>query len=264
MLHQGPWEWDVTFGMRMERDRLLLDTFVELAGTLVNDYDVMDLLHTLCRRCHDVLEVDAVGVLLAGEGQRLALSAASTDLMEELELFELQQQEGPCVDAFRSGESVVEPELADAVGHWPTFAPRALACDFHSVFAFPLRLRAQRIGALNMFRHRSGHFDDLEQRIAQSLAHVATISIVQDRALREAESVTRQLQLALDSRVLIEQAKGVVAARLGVDVTEAFQRLRREARESNRKLRSVCQDVVDGRLRFDANTAGRPVPDAAG
>lgn len=235
----------------MEPEDVLLDTFVELADTLVNDFDVTDLLYTLCHRCHELLEVDAVGVLLATYRGQLLLSAASTEVMEELELFQMQREEGPCVDAFRAGEQVVELDMGAVPDRWPSFVPRARALGFRSVFAFPLRLRGERIGALNMFRRSQRPFEQRDMRVAQAIADVATIGILQERAVRDAETLAGQLQQALDSRVVIEQAKGVVATRLGISVREAFEHLRRESRTSGRTLRDVCQEAVDGTLRLE-------------
>ena len=229
----------------MEREASLARAFVELADTLVNDYEVADFLYMLCDRANQVLSVDAVGVLVTDETGALRLSAASTEEMRVLELFEVQQRQGPCYDAFENGNQIAEGDVQAAEDRWPEFVPKALTRGFKSVHAFPLRLRNERIGALNMFRYERGAFDDRDVQAGQALADVATIGILQERAVREERGRAKQLQHALDSRVLIEQAKGVLAARMGLEMNEAFNLIRRHARDNNTRIRLVCRDVID-------------------
>jgi GAF domain-containing protein len=235
----------------MEREARLSRAFVDLADTLVHDYDVTDFLHLLCERCSEVLGVDAAGVLLTDGNGDLRLSAASTEKMRILELFELQHRQGPCYDAYRSGAQLLEREIEGAEDRWPTLVPRALAMGFKSVYAFPLRVRNERVGALNLFRYDSGPLDDRDVDAAQALADVATIGILQERAVTDARVRTEQLQHALNSRVVIEQAKGVLATRMRIEMEEAFGIMRRYARNHSVTVRSVCQDVIDGKIRFD-------------
>jgi GAF domain-containing protein len=232
-------------GSRVAR---LGQVFVELADTLVADYEVLDFLYLLCERCAEVLEVDAVGALLAVDGGELTLSAASTEEMGVLELFELQQRDGPCYDAYVTGEVVMERDLTEAPGRWPDFTPRAIAAGFRSVYGFPLRLRDDVIGALNMFRHEPGTLAEDERTVARTLADAATIGIMHERVVREAELRSQQLQHALDSRVMIEQAKGVLVERLAVSPGEAFERLRAHARSHRRRIHGVARDVISGDL----------------
>ncbi len=232
----------------MTREAQLARAFVGLADTLVSHYDVTDFLYLLCDRCAEVLAVDAAGVLVSDENGRLRLTSASNERMQVLELFEMQRLEGPCFDAYQSGAQVVDPELGSKSGQWPDFAQKAVAAGFRAVYAFPLRLRDDRIGALNLFREEPGSFDDDDVAAAQALADVATIGILQERAVSEAQTRARHLQEALSSRVVIEQAKGIVAERRGIDLEQAFERLRAHARGHNLRLRAVCQDVVDGTL----------------
>ncbi len=232
----------------MTREAELARTFVGLADTLVSDYDVTDFLYLLCDRCAEVLAVDAAGVMVSDEEGRLRLTSASNERMQVLELFEMQRLEGPCFDAYHSGAQVVHQELGSTSGKWPDFSQKAVAAGFRAVYAFPLRLRDDRIGALNLFREDPGSFDADDVAAAQALADVATIGILQERAVAEARTRARHLQEALSSRVVIEQAKGIVSERRGIDLEQAFQRLRAHARGHNLRLRAVCQDVVDGAL----------------
>lgn len=238
----------------MSRESLLAHTFVELADTLVGDYDILDFLYLLCDRANDLLDATAAGVLLTDEQGTLRLATASNERMRVLELFEMQHEEGPCHDAYVKGEQVTRPALRGAENEWPTFVPLALKEGFESVFAFPLRLRDRRIGALNVFRKTAGTFDEDDVVLGQALADVATVGILQERLLRQSGDVVGQLQGALDSRVVLEQAKGMIAQGSGIEVGEAFARLRTYARNHNRVLREVAADVIEGRLPLEALT----------
>jgi hypothetical protein len=228
----------------------LADTFVELTDTMVAGFDVLDFLRVLTDRSVQLLDVSAAGLLLAdprGELRgELRVVAASSEAARLLELFQLQSDEGPCLECFRSGQPVNVTDLAAASRRWPQFAPAAVAAGFGGVQALPMRLREQVIGALNLFRSGAGPFDHAEVRIGQALADVATISLLQERSMRHSDTVNEQLQTALNSRVVIEQAKGKLAERLGVDMEQAFNLLRGTARTSNRRLSDLAQAFVDG------------------
>jgi GAF domain-containing protein len=231
--------------------RQLTRTFVDLADTLVDEFDVIELLHVLTSRCVEFLGVDAAGVMLAdGQGQ-LRLAAASSERARLLELIELQNDEGPCLDAFRTGRQVSYVDTGDDVVPWPVFLSHAKAEGFSSVHAVPMRLRRQIIGALNLFGSKPVQLPGEDVRIAQAFADIATIAILQERLVKEREVLAAQLQTALDSRVVIEQAKGVLAERLGFDMDTAFSTLRDAARRANRRLSEVARDVVDSRGRTD-------------
>jgi len=232
----------------MTRQTILAKTFVELADSLVTDFDVVDLLTVLADRCVDVLDVGAAGLMLLGPDGELRVMASSSEAMRVLELFELQSQEGPCLDCYRTGQPVVNQDLATVDGRWPRFAPEALRAGFQSVHALPMRLRGQVIGALNLFHIEPGEMRESDVESAQALADVATITILANRAAFESQLVNEQLTSALNSRVLIEQAKGMVAERLGLDMEGAFNTLRNHARNHNLKLLAVAQDVIDGAL----------------
>ncbi|MBW3619104.1 MAG: GAF and ANTAR domain-containing protein [Actinobacteria bacterium] len=230
----------------MERERHLAGTFVELAEQLVGDYAVEDFLHLLVERCGELVGAAAVGVMLSDEYGSLRIASASTEDMRALELLEMQQQQGPCYEAYDTGEQVIEADISGAHDRWPDFTPRALDLELRSVHAFPMRLRGQTIGALNVFFHEPGGFDEIDIHTLQALADVATIAIVQERAGRESSVLAGQLQQALDSRVVIEQAKGILAGE-DEDLNAAFVRLRSYSRDRNLRLRDVAQHVVEHR-----------------
>jgi transcriptional regulator with GAF, ATPase, and Fis domain len=233
---------------------LLSDTFVELADTMVADFDVIDFLHLLTDRTVRLLAADAAGVVLADPRGQLRVAAASSEEAGLLELFQLQKDQGPCLDCFRTGRAVTATDLAGLAQRWPRFAEAAIQAGFATVEALPMRLRDQVIGALNMFRAAPGGLDPADLRIAQALADVATIGLLHERNVRRRDTVAEQLQAALNSRVVIEQAKGKLAERLGIDMDRAFAMLRDYARASNQHLTDVARDFVT------AGTADFPPP----
>lgn len=230
----------------MTREERLIEAFVEAADTLVDDFDVIEFLHTLAGRCVQLLAVDAAGIMLADQHGQLHATAASTESARLLELFELQANAGPCMDAFRTGDQVVNADLAASENRWPRFAEAAQATGFVSVHALPLRLRATIIGALNLFRALPGTLSDADVRTGQALADVATIGILAQRGLYQAELLNTQLQHALNSRVIIEQAKGVLAERRAITVDEAFGLLRSYARNHNQHLSDLARQIAEG------------------
>jgi GAF domain-containing protein len=232
----------------MAREALLAQTLVELADTLVADFDVVELLTLLTDRCVDVLDVGAAGLMLVAPEGDLRVMASSSETMHVLELFELQAQEGPCLDCHRTGQPVVNQDLATVDGRWPRFAAEALAAGFHSVHALPMRLRGSVIGALNLFHVEPGEMRRADVEAEQALADVATIAVLQHRAVLEAQRINEQLNHALNTRVVIEQAKGMVAEREGVNMEQAFMALRNHARNHNLRLADVARDVISGTL----------------
>ena len=230
----------------MSREALLTRTFVELADTLVADFDVVELLTLLTGRCVEVLDVGAAGLMLVAPEGDLRVMASSSEAMRVLELFELQSQEGPCLDAYRTGVPVVCPDLSAANGQWPRFAPEALGAGFQAVQALPMRLRGTVIGALNLFHEQPGEMHQADVEAGQALADVATIAVLQHRAALEAQVLNDQLNHALNSRIVIEQAKGMVAERRSLDMEEAFSALRTYARKRNLRLADVARGVIDG------------------
>jgi GAF domain-containing protein len=238
----------LAIGDPMPREALLARTLVELADTLVADFDVIELLTLLTDGCVDVLDVAAAGIMLVAPEGDLRVMASSSEAMRVLELFELQSQEGPCLDSYRTGAPVLNQDLSTADPRWPRFASEAIAAGFRSVHALPMRLRGTVIGALNLFHVEPGEMRTADMSAAQAMADVATIAILQHRATIEAQVLNDQLNHALQSRVVIEQAKGMLAERTSVDLEQAFVRLRTHARNHNLRLVDVAQDVIDRRL----------------
>jgi GAF domain-containing protein len=218
--------------------------FVEVADTLVDEFDLIEFLHMLADRAAALADASAVGLLLADQRGRLEFVAGSDELVRLLELYQIQHHEGPCLDAFRFATPVINADLRAASTRWPRFAPRATAAGFRSVHAFPIRLRSEVIGALNMFSNTTGAFDDADVKIVQALADVAAIGLLQERAIHRGEILTEQLQGALNSRIVIEQAKGAIAQVQGVSIDEAFARIRDYARRSNRRLNELSHAIV--------------------
>jgi len=245
----------------MTREADVVRSLVEMADTLVDDYDVVDLLTGLADRCVHLLGVSAAGVMLASPAGGLALVASSSEAMRLLELFELQAQEGPCLDAFRTGEPVGHENFEAGAGPWPSFSAAAVQAGFRSASALPLRLREVTLGALNLLSVTRAPMTEADVIVARAFADLATLSIVQHRASAEAQRLNEQLSAALTSRVVIEQAKGVISERADIDLAEAFARLRAYARSRNQRLTDVARAAVDGTLDPAAwAPPARPVP----
>ena len=232
----------------MSREADLVRSFVEMADTLVDDYDVVDLLTGLADRCVSLLGVSAAGVMLVSPAGRLGLAASSSEAMRLLELFELQAQEGPCLDAFRTGEWVEHENLHAGSGRWPSFSAAAIEAGFLSASALPLRLRDVTVGALNLLSTARTPMDEADVIVARAFADLATLSILQHQASAESQRLNEQLSAALTSRVVIEQAKGVISERTGLHLDQAFARLRSYARNHNLRLPDVAQAAIDGTL----------------
>jgi GAF domain-containing protein len=233
----------------MEREKLVTETLVTLADTLVDTYDPIDFMQTLSERCVEILDVSEAGIMLADGNGNLGHVACSSEQMRLVELFELQVQEGPCFDAFANRVAVGCDSLHDAEARWPRFAPHAHEAGFDAASAVPMRLRSEAIGALNLFSTQSGALTQGDLAVAQAMADIATIGILHQRAINDSLALAAQLEAALDSRIVIEQAKGVVAERNRVDVDAAFQQIRRFARDHNRLLSEAAREIVNGELR---------------
>lgn len=232
----------------MDRERDVTSAFVLLARSLVVGDDVVDLLSLLTERCASLLDVQAAGLLLADRRGVLHVMAASSEDAAHLEALQVQRGQGPCHDCYRSGQPVSASDLDDAGDRWPQFVPAARQAGFASVHALPLRLRDNLLGALGLFGPRPGALDAADLNLGQALADVASIAIVQDRAAGDSATIARQLQTALDSRVVLEQAKGVLAYSGGLDMAEAFQALRQYGRDHNLRLSDAAAAVVERTL----------------
>lgn len=245
------------------REESVVRTLVEMADTLVGDFDVVEILTGLASRCVDLLGISAAGVMLASSRGDVRLVASSSEAMRLVELFELQAEEGPCLDAYRSGHRVDHLILRAGSEPWPRFSAAALEAGFQSVSALPLRLRDTTIGALNLFSTGRLRMEEPDAVVARALADLAAISVIQHRVTEDREKTNEQLSFALGSRIVIEQAKGIVAERAGVDLPEAFARLRLFARNHNRRLTDVATAAVEGTLE-EAAWAAQPSDRAGG
>lgn len=234
---------------RIERERRAGRAFVALADTLVDDFDVVELLNYLVTVTVELLEAHAAGIVLADAGGTLRAVAASSGQARVVELLQLQSAEGPCLDCYHSATTVQVPDVAAAADRWPTFVAEVRrTTEFRSVHALPLRLRGEALGAFNLFRAEPGVLPDDDVALAQAFADVATIGILHQRAVRRSQAVVEQLQSALDSRIVIEQAKGVITQSTGLDVDAGFALLRAYCRRRRLRLTDVAQRIVDQEL----------------
>jgi transcriptional regulator with GAF, ATPase, and Fis domain len=231
-----------------QRESRLVAAFVKMADTLVDDYDIVDMLHQLTEHCVGLLDAAAAGLLLADQRGSLQVIASSTERTRLLELFQLQADEGPCLDCVRTGQPVLVSDLAAERSRWPAFATEGLREGFRSVHAVPLRLRREIIGALNLFGTEPGALGEQDLTVARALADTATIGILQERAIHRGEVLTEQLQTALNSRVTIEQAKGVLAHAGGLEMDQAFHALRSYGRARSTRLSEIAGQLVVGLL----------------
>jgi transcriptional regulator with GAF, ATPase, and Fis domain len=230
----------------MDRYERLANAFVGLADTLVADYDVIELAQQLIDSTMTLLPIDAAGILLGDAKGELHVFASSSEQTRLLELLQVEADVGPCLEAYRTGHAVFAADLTTDFHKWPAFAERAGEYGLNAVTALPLRLRTERVGALNLFRSQPGLMDPADVAVAQALADVATIGILHQRVLTQSELVNQQLQTALNTRLIIEQAKGVLAERGTLDMDRAFNVLRGHARKNNKKLADLAREVVNG------------------
>jgi hypothetical protein len=234
--------------MTEDREREVTQAFVSLATSLATGYDVVDLLNTLTSECARLLDVASAGLLLADRLGVLHVLAASTEHTRQLELFQLQRDEGPCLDCYRTGKPVAVADLAAATSRWPQFAAGAKIAGFASVHALPMRLRENTLGALGLFGATIGELNEEDLTLGQALADVASVALVQDKAASDKTIINEQLQAALTNRVVIEQAKGILAQLGQLDMAQAFAVLRSYARDHNLRLTDVARAVVSRSL----------------
>ncbi|MGQ0629457.1 MAG: ANTAR domain-containing protein [Sporichthyaceae bacterium] len=240
------------------REQRLADTFTALADTLVESFDLVEFLYMLVERCVEFVDVSAVGLMFGDERGQLRVAASSSEETRLLELFQLQNNQGPCLECFRTGEPVEERDLTTAGERWPVFAPEAVAAGFRTVHAVPMRLREITVGSLNLFHRQPDALPTSATRLAQSLVDVATIGLIQVDRSRGREVLTRQLQAALDSRIVLEQAKGIVSELREITPVEALSVLREYARSQDVRLTALAHAVIDG----DPLTTSLVAPDS--
>lgn len=245
------------------REKEVTEAFVALAGALATGYDPVDLLETLTSVCAELLDVAAAGLLLADPLGVLHVLAASSESTQHLESFQVQRDEGPCLECFSTGAPVNVPDLEAEHARWPQFVAAARTAGFASVHALPLRLRDRILGSLGLFGDKAGTLNAEDIRLGQALADVASIALIQDRVATDREAVVEQLQTALSSRVVIEQAKGVLAHHGRLSMPDAFAGLRRYSRDHNLRLADTAKAVVSRRLPPDQIIAAASTQDAS-
>lgn len=236
--------------MPQTREALLVHTFVSLADSLVDQYDIIELLQNLVDRSTDLFDAAASGIVLGPDDRHLEVIVSTSEESRIVGLMQLRAGEGPCVEAVTTGTVVSVANTTEMAARWPVFADAAQESHYRSVHAIPMRLRGETIGSLNLFRTDEGPLNDDDAIAAQALADVATISVLQERALRDSTVIREQLQHALDSRIVIEQAKGVLSHTHQVDMDAAYRLLRHQARHTQTPMSTIAQGVVDGSIRI--------------
>lgn len=231
--------------MNDTRERRLIDAFVQATGTLVADYDIVELLQTLIDNAVAIFDVDAAGIILANDRDELEVVVSTSESSTLLGVLQLKTGEGPCVEAYIDGVVIAASDADEMRRRWPTFAVAAEAAGFASVHSVPLRVRDTVLGSLNLFRAADGALNERDAAAAHALTDVATISVLQQRTTDHAVRVQEQLQQALDSRIVIEQAKGFIAHTRGTDLDTAFRLLRSYARSHQRLLADTARAIVN-------------------
>lgn len=232
--------------MTSTRDEVLFATLLELADTATNGFDLVSMADRLVGACVEVLGVTAAGIMLADQRKSLRVFASTNEETRMLELFELQNNDGPCLEAFGTGKQIAGVDLSQFTTRWPRFAAAAMSAGINTAYAVPMRLRDQTIGALNLFQSGTEPMSSHDLSVAKVMADMAAIGIINHWSIRQQEVLAQQLQSALNTRVTIEQAKGVVAERQGVSMSEAFEYLRSTARASRRPIAEVAVETVTG------------------
>jgi len=245
----------------MPRETDIIRAFVSIADSLVEGFDVIEMLNHLTVQCAELLDIASAGLLLADQHGVLHVVAASSERTRNLEIFQTQRDEGPCLDCFRTGTRVSAPDLRDEVTRWPVFAHAALGSGFASVHAVPMRIVDDVLGTLGLFGTSVGTLNDEDFWLGQALAHVASVALVSANALADKQTVSAQLRHALDSRVTIEQAKGYLAQTLDTEMDLAYDQMRAFAARQGRHLTEVAREVLDRDLAPVAISAGSDVGD---
>ena len=240
------------------REQMIAEALVQLADTLIDDYDVIEFLDLLSERCVALVDADEAGIMVTDGRGALAVVASSSERSRLLELFELQNRDGPCLEAFMTGQPVSSADLEADIDRWYHFSREAIAVGFRSVHSIPLRLRTDVIGAMNLLRTSVGELQAADLTLARALAQIATIGLLQERAISASKDASAHLQTALTSRVRLEQAKGVVAERYSVDIDTAFERLRSYARSHQRQISDVALSIVRDNFDFDDQPNDQP------
>ncbi|MFJ5049950.1 ANTAR domain-containing protein [Streptomyces sp. NPDC088719] len=237
----------------MSREQQVSEVFVKVADSLIDDFDVIDFLEELCAHCVSLLDVSAAGILLGNEKSLLHTVAASDENTHLLELFAVQHDQGPCVDCYETGKARANIDLHDLAdtGSWPAFAEQARDSGFQTSHVFPLRLRSRAVGAMNLFHTSRQPLSPQDASLAQALADIATIALLQQRDIGQEQLEKSQLQRALSSRIVIEQAKGILAERGNVTPDNAYNALRAYARGRQLRVSDCARQIIDQSLDTD-------------
>lgn len=238
--------------MTDDRELQIIRAFVDLSNELVDDYDVVEMLSQLTTNCSSLLDISSAGLLLADGNGVLHLVASSSERTHHLEIFQLQRDEGPCLDCYHERRAILVPDLDAEQRRWPQFYAAARDVGFRSVHALPMRLKDNVLGTLGLFGEEPRSLEEDDVALAQALVHVASVAIINDRSAADRATVNSQLQHALTSRIVVEQAKGVIAHAGGLEMDAAFVVLRRYARDHGRKLSDIATEVVHRELRYEA------------
>lgn len=228
----------------MNSELAIVRALVELSDTLIDDFDIIEFLHRLCTYSVELLDVDAAGVILVDDEDRLTVLAASNGDIEVLNLFQIEHGQGPALTAYHSRQPVLARSKEVLLDRWPIFG-ESVTRNFASVYALPMRLRGDALGALNLYGRRPDILTHDDIPLSQALADIATIGLLQQQTIRKAHELSDQLQHALDSRTTIEQAKGKYRERYHVDAGVAFEALRSYSRSNNMKLVSVAEAFLN-------------------
>ena len=245
----------------MTREEQIIATFVELADTMLEDFDIVEFLHRLLERAVELLSCAEAGLLLANAEGALQVMASSSQRSEALELLQSESGRGPCVESYLGSQTVFSEDLEMDRKRWPVFAEAALGSGIGSVHSIPMRVQGETIGTFNLFRSKVGRIGPHDLPLGQGLADISAVAILQERATRERRGIVQQLEHALGSRVLIEQAKGILAERAHASIDAAFLGIRAYSRSHNRRLIEVAGDIVENRL--DTSDLVKLLPPAA-
>ncbi len=231
----------------MINQRALLEAYESFGRALLRPYEIGDVLYRLTDQVVEVLDIDGSGVCLAPNGGGLQLLSATDHHVAAIEDTQLTAGTGPILSAYETGEQVRVDDLVDA-NDWPEFTRFAVDRGMRAVASLPMPVDERRIGALDLFRAEAHVWTDEEMQAAQGLANMASAYVLNHQALSESRTLAGQLQTALDSRIIVEQAKGLLAGRHGLTPNDAFGRLRQYARARGDRLHDVCRHVVEGTL----------------
>ncbi|PPF27417.1 transcriptional regulator [Rathayibacter tritici] len=227
------------------REHSVIKTFVALSDTLVDDYDVVDFTQTLVESSATLFDAVSAGLVLADPAGSLEVLASTDEDARLIELLQLDRGSGPCIQCFETGQPVIVEDVRAVGAEWAEFRERAIEIDVLAAHCVPMRSGGTTIGSLSLFQSRPGRLDRDDIAVVQAFADVATIGILHQRALQQSTVTQEQLQRALDSRVLIEQAKGILAYAHRTTVEQAFEVLRVRSRATSTPITTLAQEIIN-------------------